>query len=273
VTLEQRLVDAFIERHPLEAARAMERLPLPELVALLTRTGTAAERALRLMASAPLAAVLGRLAADTAGRLVSVLPLAGQLSVLHLVDPGQREAILQALDGREAALLNRLLSYPKQSAASLVEFDTFRVASDTTAGEALEQGRSGDVPVHYYVYVVDRDHHLVGVLSLKELMRAGPTIAVFEIMHRNPARIAATDTVFDVAANHRWRRFPMLPVVDGDERLVGVILYETIQRLREGSEYDAGWAGTRETLIALSEVYWLGLSAVIGTPAEGRYGR
>ncbi len=60
----------------------------------------------------------------------------------------------------------------------------------------------------------------------------------------------------------------MLPVVDADERLVGVILYETIQKLREEGLHDTGWTDTRNTLLALSEVYWLGMSTALGSPPE-----
>lgn len=273
MTLEQRLVSAYLERHPLEAARAMEGLPMRELAEVLADAGGDAAPALRFMAPGPLAAALSTLDAGTAGRLLSAMPLDGRISVLPLIKPEFRNALLGTLDQEEASLLSRLLSYPEQSAATLAELDTFRVTSDTPAADALERSRRTEVPVRYYIYVIDRDRRLVGVVSLKQLMRAPPNASISELMHRHPAHVAATDTPAEVAANQHWRHFPMLPVVDADGRLVGVILYETIQRLREEGAYEPGWSDTRETLIALSEVYWLGLSTILGSPPERRHER
>jgi magnesium transporter len=270
LTLEQRLVSAYVESHPLEAARAMETMPTRELAEVLADAGDDAAPALRFMAPGPLAAVLSYMGGSEAGHLLSLMPLDDQMSVLPLIKPEPRDAMLRTLDEKDANLLSRLLSYPKQSAASLAEFDTFRITSDVDAGDALERSRRAEIPVRYYVYVIDRDNHLVGVVSLKQLMRAAPDTAVSEFMHRHPAHVAATDAPAEIAANHHWLHFPMLPVVDADGRLVGVILYETIQRLREERAYDPGWNDTRETLIGLSEVYWLGLSTILGSPPDGR---
>ncbi len=270
MTLAQRLVQTYLTRHPLEAARVMEELGTEDLIRTLTDVGEEAAQALHLMDPAPLAAALAQAPTEEAGRILRLLSIDAQLAVLPLVDAAVRERILSTLSERDGELLERLLSYPRQTAASLVEYDTFRVPSDIGAGEALERSRKAAAPVRYYVYVTDRDNRLVGVVSLKELLRTAPAVAVSECMNREPARIAATELVSEVVAHHHWRRFPMLPVVDEDERLVGVILYETIQKLREEGSHETGWVDTRDTLLALSEVYWLGLSTVLGAPPERR---
>ena len=264
--LEQRLVQTYLKQHPLEAARVMEELEVADLARALSNADAEAIHALHLMDPAPLAAVLEHAATEEAGRLLRLLPIDTQLAVLPLVDAPARGHILATLDDRDAALLTRLLSYPRQTAASLVEHDTFRIPSDISAGGAIERSRKAASPVRYYVYITDRDNHLVGVVSLKELLRAASITAVSEFMHGRPARIAATESVAEVVGHYHWRRFPMLPVVDADERLVGVILYETIQKLREEGVHDSGWNDTRNTLLALSEVYWLGLSTALGSP-------
>lgn len=268
--LRRRLIRAYLARHPLEVARAMESMDIDELAGVLRDADDQATQALHLMDPAPLAAVLNQSATEEAGRLLRLMTIDTQLAVLPLVAAPARERLLGALDAKDAGLLERLLSYPRQTAASLVEYDTFRVPSDISAGEALERSRRAVSPVRYYVYVTDRDNRLVGVVSLKQLLRSSAGTGIAEIMHARPACIAATDTVPEVTDHYQWRRFPMLPVVDTDDRLVGVILYETIQKLREEGLHDSGWADTRSTLIALSEVYWLGLSTALGS-APGKH--
>lgn len=270
MTLAQRLVQAYLSRHPLEAARVMEELNTEDLIRTLAEVGDEAAHALHLMDPAPLATALAHAATEEAGRVLRLLSIDAQLAVVPLVDATARERIMNTLNERDGELLERLLSYPRRTAASLVEYDTFRVPSDISAGEALERSRKASIPVRYYVYVTDRDNRLVGVVTLKELLRSAPAMAVSECMTKDPASVAATELVSEAVANHYWRRFPMLPVVDTDERLVGVILYETIQKLREEGSHENGWADTRDTLLALSEVYWLGLSTALGAPPERR---
>lgn len=266
--LEKRLVHTYFAKHPLEAARAMESLNTAELASTLADVDDQAAHALHLMDPAPLAAVLEYASIEEAGRLLRLVPIDTQLALLPLMAATVRERILKTLDEKDAGLLERLLTYPRQTAASLVEYDTFRVPSDISAGDALERTRRATSPVRFYIYVTDRDNRLVGVVSLKQLLRSGPGVSLADVMHGEPARIGATDTVTEVVGNHHWRRFPMLPVVDADELLVGVILYETIQKLREEGVHDSGWTDARDTLIALSEVYWLGLSTALGSRPE-----
>jgi len=243
----------------------MESLETDELANVLADTDENAVHALHLIDPVPLAAALAHVSTEEAGRLLRVMALDTQISVLPLIGAPSRERLLRTLEPKDAELLERLMSYPRQTAASLVEHDTFRVPSDITAVEALERSRRSRSPVRYYVYVTDRDNRLVGVVSLKQLLRDDSGATLSEIMHGDPACISATETVADVVNHYQWRRFPILPVVDADDLLVGVILYETIQKLREEGLRESGWADARDTVIALSEVYWLGLSTVLGS--------
>jgi len=264
MALRSRLIGTYLANHPLEAARAMESLETDELAEVLIDADDQAGHALHLMDPGPLAAAMNRSPTEEAGRLLRLMSIDTQVSVLPLLGEATRERLLNTLEPKDAGLLERLLSYPRQTAASLVEYDTFRIPSDISAAEALERGRRSGSPVRYYVYVTNRDNRLVGVVSLKQLLRESSGAAVAEIMHKDPARIAATETVAEVINHYQWRRFPILPVVDADDLLVGVILYETIQKLREEGLRESGWSDARETLVALSEVYWLGLSTVLG---------
>lgn len=270
--LRRRLTRAYLANHPLQAARTMESLDTDALAAVLADADDQAGHALHLMDPLPLAAALDRATTGEAARLLRLMSLDTQLAVLPLARPATRERVLASLDEADAGLLTRLLSYPQQTAASLVEHDTFRVPADITAGEALERSRRATSPVRYYVYVTNRGQQLVGVVSLKQLLRGGADTPITRIMHERPASLAATATAAEVTGHIHWRRFPMLPVVDPDQRLLGVLLYETIQKLREAGPQDSGWVDARGTLMALGEVYWLGLASLLGAP-PGQHAR
>ena len=57
----------------------------------------------------------------------------------------------------------------------------------------------------------------------------------------------------------------MMPVVDSDRHLLGIIRYETLQQLREQGYSDSGLSAALQTLMALGEVYWLGVGMSLGS--------
>lgn len=277
--LHQRLHHTFLTRHPGDGARAMEELSAEELSQLFTDMDVeAAMPALCLVSPALLADALAQAASVDGGRILQALPINVKLAVLPLLNAGTREHLLAALPGREASLLKRLLSYPARTAATLLDPHVFSVSSDLTVELALQRSRASRRPLRYYVYVEDTTHRLTGVVSMRQLMQADPGRRISEIMHRNVVALPATHSLSEVVASQHWKDHHMLPVVDNDEHLLGVIRYETMHKLREEQDAESGVGSVLQVLMTLGEVYWLGLGMALGVgdteePAEQAHGR
>jgi Mg/Co/Ni transporter MgtE len=94
-----------------------------------------------------------------------------------------------------------------------------------TAAQAIERLRElePDAETIYYVYVTDDDGRLVGVLSLRDLIVAAPAVAIGAVMIREPVAVgvlAGQDEVAEVVAHYNLLA---VPVVDDEERLVGIV--------------------------------------------------
>ncbi|MGH0030401.1 MAG: magnesium transporter, partial [Myxococcota bacterium] len=199
-TAEDEEVVALLARHPAErSARVMRRLT--------------PDRAARLVAEfeAPLLrSVLGALEPGRAAGLVARL------------DPEQQETALAPLDPALAGELRALAAYPRDCAGGLMDprITTFR--PDTLVRDVIRRMRSFRRRRVQDVFVVDPDDHLLGGVSLQEIVLA-PSDTLLESLMRPVPSVSATASRDDVMAQLAERRGSSLPVVDYDGRVLGVL--------------------------------------------------
>jgi magnesium transporter len=148
---------------------------------------------------------------------------------------GEAEQILVEMEPAEAAELRELLTYPPDSAAGLMTPAFVAVVPDLRADEAIAALRrvAEEAETLYYVYVIDPQEHLLGVLSLHNLVLTRPDTPVSAVMVQNPIRVRAAadrETAAKLLTDHNLLA---LPVVDDDERLLGIITQDDIADVLE----------------------------------------
>jgi magnesium transporter len=210
-----------------ELAQALADLSPVELGRLVTRLGDEA-----------LADIVAELEAFDAARLIGKLGRAQAADVLEEMDPDDAadvmgelhprdaEAILHEMEHEEAQDVRDLLTYPAESAAGIMTPDFVAVAPYLTADEALAQlGRvAEEAETIYYVYVTDPDSgRLLGVLSLRSLVLSPRWKLVSQLMYTDITRIRADADQETAARLLDKHHYLALPVVDGDDRLLGII--------------------------------------------------
>ncbi len=109
--------------------------------------------------------------------------------------------------------------------------EVLALPSDLTARSALQRVREAASFARYNLYVVDREQRLVGVLNLRELLRARAGDLLSELMVRDPMRITAAADRATLLAHPAWQRVASLPVVDDDGRYLGAVRYRTLREL------------------------------------------
>jgi Mg/Co/Ni transporter MgtE len=194
--------------------------------------------------------------------IVGELPLDAAAAVMHRLDPERRDAVLTRLPVTAEAPLRRLLAYGPYTAGALADPLALALPEDITVAEAQRRLRGRGEHLLYYLYVVSRDHTLVGVLDLPELMSARPKDILAAAMRPNPLRLEAETGFATLAAHPAWRSFDALPVVDGQGRLVGAIRHMAVRRLEAELGLRAGTESVLATLVGLSELYWAGLAGM-----------
>lgn len=261
----ERLVGRLLESHPDDAARILEDLPTTvRASALADGPPRVVAEVLRRMAPADAGECLGAMDAARASAILGEMPLDAAAAVLRPLKGDERERLLSGLREDAAERLSRLLRHPDGSAGALMDPAILAVPEDLTAGEALERVRRSAGFAFFYLYVLDRERRLAGVLNLRELMLAAPDDLLSVRMTKSVSAIRADADRMQVLAHPAWRRLHALPVVDDQSRYLGVIRYSTLRRL-EAEDQASGGAGASpiETAASLGELCSIGFAGML----------
>ena len=121
--------------------------------------------------------------------------------------------------------------------------------------------------VNFYLYVVDRDRKLVGVLDIRELLIAHSNELLPAVMRSNLDRVRAGAGIADMMAHPGWRDYDALPVVDEAGVFLGALRHRTLRRIETDSP--SAQDGATETLAALAELYFIGAGGMLRGLASG----
>ena len=158
------------------------------------------------------------LASDDAAAIIDYLP--EELSA----------AVLELMQKRPAGGdVGELLEYAEQTAGRIMNPKVFALAEDMTAGEAITALQaSRDVEVVFYLYVIDARRHLVGVVSLRRLLLVSPSTPLKRIMTTDLISVRVDTDQEEVARQVASYNILAIPVVDEENKLVGVITVDDV---------------------------------------------
>ncbi|MCL5038766.1 MAG: magnesium transporter [Firmicutes bacterium] len=150
--------------------------------------------------------------------------------LLGEVPPQEAHEILQAMEKDEAQDVQSLLKYDEDTAGGLMTTDYVALSAEITAEAAISTLRqlAPDAETIYYVYVIDANGILVGVLSLRDLIVAPPSTFLRNIMHRQVISVAADMDQEEVARIVSKYDFLALPVVSKEGHLLGIITVDDV---------------------------------------------
>jgi magnesium transporter len=234
VEIESKLAGDLLEAHPIDAARALERLPARDVGLLIRRMKTeAGEGVLQRMPPALVGEVLAELGVEIASEILEKLPAEMAALSLRSMDPSLRQEMLAGLPGRRSRALTSLLHFPEGTAGSLMDPEVLALPQDLTAREALARVREAAGSARYNLYIVDRDLTLVGVINLHELLMARPGDPLSSLMQTRVHRLPARADLHAIVSHPGWREVHALPVVDEHGVYLGAIRYRTLRLLEE----------------------------------------
>lgn len=163
-------------------------------------------------------------------KLIEAMAPDDRVDLLEHLDEERVEAILPLVAQAEREEIRKLLSYPENSAGSIMTTEYASLPENITAREALERLRqqAPDRETIYYIFVVDDDRHLHGVITLREMILARPHALLASLMRRDVISVHVEDDQKEAA--RQIARFDLLalPVLDEDERLVGIITHDDV---------------------------------------------
>ena len=153
---------------------------------------------------------------------------------------------LSALSPGERKVTAELLGYQPETAGRLMTTEFIDLKEMQTAEEALSlvRKRAPFTETIYSLYVTDKERHLTGILSLRDLVTADPQMQIGEVMTREVVNTTTDTNQEEVARAIQRYDFLALPVVDKENRLVGIVtvddLIDVIEQEATRDIYAAG---------------------------------
>jgi Mg2+ transporter MgtE len=269
------------ELHPADIADILEQLNLQEGGALLEEldTETAAD-ALEEVDPVRQAALVSKLDPERASDLLERIAPDNAADILGELDEDEAERLLSLMPAEESQPIRELLRYDEQTAGGIMTTEALSLPASLTVEETLARLRSqnNSLEMVYYLYVVDEQRHLVGVVSLRQLVTSNPSTRLEAIMDPDVIRVHVNDDQEEVARVIAKYDLLGVPVVDEDERLVGLVTVDDIIDVleEEHSEDFSDLAGTTAAdhpeegfswRSAVSRCGWLSVNLVVGVLA------
>jgi CBS domain-containing protein len=214
------------ELHPADLATIIDQLaPRDRAGVLAALDDEAVADAIEEMEPETQVEVLEGLAPERAADILEEMSPDDAADLVADLSDSTRQELLGLMEADEAEELGGLLAFPEDSAGGLMTTEFVAVRADLTAAETIERLRElePDAETIYYVYVVDGDGRLVGVLSLRDLIVAQPATPIGEVMIDEPVTVDVLADRDDVAGIVARYNLLAVPVVDADQKLVGIV--------------------------------------------------
>ena len=175
------------------------------------------------------ARVLEELELSEIAELFESMPVDDAVSVAEDLPEAVREKVDLVFERRDLGQVQEHLTYEDDSAGRIMDSEYLALREETTVGEAIDALRESQHTENvFYLYIVDKDQHLVGVTSLRKLLLSSPSVALAEIMTRSLIKVDTHTDQEDVAELATRYDLLSIPVTDGNNRLVGIVTVDDI---------------------------------------------
>ncbi|MCJ8500376.1 magnesium transporter [Desulfatitalea alkaliphila] len=219
--------------HPSDIAEVLEesRLEPGEVVEILSAVGNhKAIDAFAQLSMETQEACLEAGNAQTMLRFVENMEPDDRVDLLKAVDDEVREAIMPLIAQAERNAIRKLWHYEEGTAGAVMTTEYAMLTKDLTVGEALSHLRlqAPNKETIYYIYITDQQRRLIGTISLRDLIMSKPYAQLERIMETNLISAPHDMDIEEVAALFSKYDLLAVPVVDKENRLLGIITVDDV---------------------------------------------
>ncbi len=162
--------------------------------------------------------------------LLESMPAFRAADLLALVDEEKAKFILQHMNHEKAKNIEELRKYPEDTAGALMRTDMFTLQDELTASQALKyiKKMKPSADKTHVLIIVDKENHLVGTISLRTLLNAGPRQKIKQFMKKHPFAMGLFASKEDIATALEKYNYYMIPVIDENTKLKGMVTADEI---------------------------------------------
>ena len=163
-------------------------------------------------------------------KLIEEMSPDDRVDLLKQLDEEVVESLIPLVTKAERQDIRTLLSFPEGSAGSVMTTEYATLPADVTAGDAvaLLRQQAPSRETIYAIYVLDEGRHLVGLVSLRDLILAKSSSRIGDIMQRDVISLRADQDQEEAAQALAKYDFLAIPVVDNQNRLIGIITHDDV---------------------------------------------
>lgn len=162
------------------------------------------------------------------------------VDVLNELDKDQVVSYLTIMDKEAAQEIKGLLHYEEYTAGSIMTTEFISIVANQTVRSAMHilKNEAPRAETIYYIYVIDEEKHLVGVISLRDLIVNDDEVMISEVMYDRVVSVSVGEDQEEVARMMRDYNFLALPVVDFQNHLLGIITVDDVMDVMEEEASD-----------------------------------
>jgi magnesium transporter len=241
-----RLARLLTKAYPVEAARLLSMLTGSERwqafsIMLDENNASHLSSVLSEMSPDDSVPLLERLEPRAIAKHLSELPPDDATSLASRLSEPLAAEVITLMEAEPAADVRELLEHEAQTAGRIMTTDYFALEEDVTISEAVTalQKKSEEYEMVFYVYVVDKRDHLVGVVSLRKLLTTHPSTQLRRVMVQPVISARTSADQEEVARLVAEYNLLAIPIVDDEDKLVGIVTVDdVIDVLREEAAED-----------------------------------
>ena len=232
--------------------------------------------------------IVGAIHENLLGYIIDELNFDDLIDFLEDMPANFVKRVIAAVPPEERELVNRFLNYKDDSAGSIMTIEYVDLKKHMTVSEAIERIKKVgmDKETVYTCYVLDNTRQLEGIISLRKLVLSEGDTLIADIMTKDVIRFKTDDDQEEIAGVFKKFDFMALPVVDAENRMIGIITIddivdvieqentEDIQKMAAITPSDEGYLQTPPLILARRRFPWLlvlMVSAVLTGGIIGHY--
>lgn len=195
-------------------------------------------------------AILSKIDIDHRKNILELMSLDDMADILSQLEEKERYEVMELLSQEDADDVKELLIYEEESTGGIMTTGYIEINKDMTAKDAIDHMRKNaeEAETIYYIYVVDNEEKLVGVLSLRELITARDSSIVEDLMSENIISVYVDEDREEAVRLVSKYNLIAIPVIDREQKLKGIITVDDIIDVmeEEATEDMYKFAGTSE---------------------------
>jgi magnesium transporter len=165
-----------------------------------------------------------------AAEMLSEMYTDNAVDLLNMLDKSQKAKYLSLMSSEDAGEIKELLHYEDDTAGAIMTTEFVSIVANQTVRSAMYvlKNQADVAETIYYVYVVDQENHLVGVISLRDLIVNDDDTMISDVLSERVISVHVGDDQEDVAQTIRDYDFLAVPVTDYDDHLLGIVTVDDI---------------------------------------------